>query len=146
MLGTEPQVIEEYVNTGKVKIVFWPVLNHSNPSLYSTITSECVGQQDPDKFWVAHEMLFENQSQLWNADRDYYVQTAVAAGVDQAIFEACYEGADALATVMELDNIRRERGIFSQPYFDINGDVFGGAPPFEVLSAVLDDSYNKAAP
>ena len=144
MLGTEPKVVQEYVNSGKVKIVFWPVLNHSNPSLYSTITSECVGQQDPDKFWVVHEMLFENQGELWGADRDYYVETAVAVGVDQTTFEACYDGADALATVMELDAIRRDRGIFSQPYFDINGEIYGGAPPFDVLSAVLDDSYNKA--
>ena len=146
MLGTEPQVVQEYVQTGKVKVVFWPVLNHGDPSFYSTLTAECVGQQDPDLFWDAHEALFTNQSQLWRADRDFYVQTAVSVGADQATFEACYNGPEGTTRVLELDSLRRERGIYSQPTFDINGEVYGGAPSFEVFAAVLDDVYNAAVP
>jgi protein-disulfide isomerase len=146
VLGTEPQIVQEYVQSGKVKIVFWPVLNHGDPSLYSTLASECVGQQDPDLFWAVHEVLFENQGQLWRADREYYVQTAVSVGADKAAFEACYDGTEGTARVLELDAIRRERGIFSQPTFDINGNIQGGAPGFEIFAAVLDDAYNAATP
>ncbi len=144
MLGTEPQVIEEYVNSGKVKIVFWPVINHGDASLYSTLTSECVGQQNPDLFWDVHQLLFESQSQLFRADRDFYVQTAVAVGADEATFAACYDGPNGINTVLELDTLRREAGIFGQPFFNINGEVYGGAPPFDVLSAILDDVYAAA--
>ena len=43
-------------------------------------------------------------------------------------FETCYDGPDGIATVLELDAIRRQRSIFSQPIFDINGEIFvGGA-------------------
>ena len=83
MLGTEPDIIRDYVETGQVKLVFWPVLNHGNPSVFSTLTAECAGQQDPDLFWSVHETLFENQGELWGADRDYYVQTAVAAIIER---------------------------------------------------------------
>lgn len=138
MRGTEPDIIANYVETGRVKLVFWPVLNHGNPSLYSTLTAECVGQQDPNLFWAVHEILFENQADLWQADRDYYVNTAVAAGADQATFEACYDGPDGLATIMALDATRRDRGIFSQPIFDINGEIFVGAQPYESFAAVFD--------
>lgn len=138
MLGTEPDIIANYVATGRVKLVFWPVLNHGNPSVYATLTAECVGQQNPDLFWVMHKYLFENQADLWQADRDYYVDAAVANGADQATFEACYDGADGLATVMELDAIRRDRGILSQPIFDINGEIFVGAQPYESFAAVFD--------
>jgi protein-disulfide isomerase len=138
VLGTEPQVIEAYVQTGKVKLVFWPVLNHGDPSVYSTLTAQCVGEQDPDKFWVIHEMLFLEQGSLWGADRDYYVNAAVAAGADQASFESCYDDPDALAGVLRLDDIRRQRGINGQPYFDIAGTIYGGAPPFESFAEVLD--------
>jgi 2-hydroxychromene-2-carboxylate isomerase len=100
----------------------------------------------PALFWEIHEVLFENQSQLWRADREYYVQTAVSVGADQAQFEACYDGADGTARVLELDALRRERGIFSQPTFDINGNVQGGAPRFEIFAALLDDAYDAAAP
>ncbi|MCA9955652.1 MAG: thioredoxin domain-containing protein [Anaerolineales bacterium] len=138
MRGTEPDIIANYVETGRVKLVFWPVLNHGNPSVYSTLTAECVGQQAPDLFWAAHEFLFENQADLWQADRDYYVNTAVALGADQATFEACYDGPDGLAAIMALDAIRRDRGIFSQPIFDINGEIFVGAQPYDSFAAVFD--------
>lgn len=138
MLGTEPDIIANYVETGRVKLIFWPVLNHGDPSIYSTLTAECMGQQDPELFWTAHEYLFENQSDLWRADRDYYVNTAVSLGADQTQFEACYDGPDGIATVLELDNIRRQRSIFSQPIFDINGEIFVGAQPYDDFAAIFE--------
>ncbi len=138
MLSAEPQIVEAYVLTGKAKLVFWPVLNHGNPSLYSTVTAECVAQQDMDAFWLLHKQLFENQFELWGADRDYFVNAAVNVGVDQATFERCYDDGAAVATVMALDGIRRDRGIFTQPVFDINGHVFYGAHPFETYAGVIE--------
>lgn len=137
MLGTEPQVIEEFVQSGKVKIVFWPVLNHGNPSVYSTIAAHCVGAQDPEKFWDIHEMLFSEQGSLYGADRDYYVNAAVSAGADQPTFESCYDDPASLEAVLRLDDLRRERGINGQPYFDIAGTIYGGAPTFEQFAEVL---------
>lgn len=137
MLGNEPQLIEEYVKTGQVQLVFWPVLNHGNPSTFSTLTAECIGQQSPDAFWVAHHLLFENQGQLWSADRDYYVKLAVEVGVDQATFEACYDGPAGLETILELDALRRQRGIYSQPFFDINGELLGGYQQFDTFAAAF---------
>jgi len=140
VLGTEPDIIQNYVETGQVKLVFWPVLNHGNPSVYSTLTAECAGQQDPGLFWAVHKMLFENQADLWGAGRGYFVETAVAAGADQATFETCYDDPAAMDQVLELDNIRRQRGIFSQPQFDINGTIFVGAQPYEAFAQVIDAS------
>jgi protein-disulfide isomerase len=138
VLGTEPDIIANYVENGQVKIVFWPVLNHGDPSLYSTLTAECAGQQDPDLFWLLHEYLYENQSALWSANRDYYVNTAVQLGADQSAFEACYDGQDGLATVLELDALRRERGIFSQPIFDINGQILAGSRSYDTFAQAFD--------
>ena len=146
MLGTEPQVIEEYVADGKVKIVFWPVLNHGNPSVYSTISAHCAGQQDPQQFWEMHNALFENQRDLWSATRDYYVGTAATLGLDQATFEACYDSPEIMAEVTALDSIRRDRGVFGQPTFDANGLIFAGALPFDQFSAALDSVLAEATP
>jgi protein-disulfide isomerase len=138
-------VVQEYVNTGKVKLIFWPVLNHNEPSVYSTLTAHCVGRQDPDKFWDVHEMLFTNQADLWRADRDYFIDTAVAAGADQAAFELCYDDPGALSEVLNLDDIRLQRGIAGQPMFDIAGTVYGGAPPYESFAEVLDFALQSVA-
>lgn len=137
MLGTEPDIAANYVETGQVKAIFWPVLNHGSPSVYSTIAAECVGQQSEEAFWDMHHFLFENQQDLWGADRDYYVQAAVTLGVDQAVFEACYDNPDSLVQVQKLDEIRRQWGVYSQPTFDVNGRVFSGAQPFSVFEEVI---------
>jgi protein-disulfide isomerase len=137
-LGTEPQIVADYVATGQVKIVFWPVLNHGNPSVYSTLAAECAGQQDPALFWALHGALFENQSDLWSADRDYYATLAESLGAERTTFEACYDDGSGLAQVMALDEARLERGIFSQPTFDVNGQLFSGAQSYEVFKAALD--------
>ena len=134
MLTLEPEIIANYVDSGQAKLVFWPVLNHGNPSLYSTITMECVGQQGIDLAWAMHGYLFDNQSSLWRAERDFYVAAATEVGADQAAFESCYDGEDALQTVLNLDFIRRERGITGQPFFDVNGIVLGGT--FQLIDTI----------
>ena len=139
-------VIENYVEDGRVKIVFWPVLNHGNPSVYSTLAAHCAGAQDPAQFWRMHELFFENQNELWSATRDYFLQTAVGLGLEQAAYEICYDDPDSLAEVMDLDRIRRDRGIFGQPTFDANGLIFVGALPFEQVAAALDSQLAEAAP
>lgn len=138
MLGTEPQIITDYVQTGRVKLVFWPVLNHGNPSLYSTATAECVAQQSTDAFWQIHHQLFTNQADLWSADRDYYVNAARSVGVDQATFETCYDSGAGVAYVMDLDAVRRNRGIFNQPVFDLNGQLFYGAQSYDTFAAAIN--------
>lgn len=138
MLGTEPQIIADYVATGLVRIVFWPVLNHGRPSVDSTVAAECLGQQDPALFWAAHGVLFEKQDDLWSADRAYYAALAEGLGADRPAFEACFDGADATAQVTALDEARLQRGIFGQPTFDVNGQVFAGLQRYEVFQAAID--------
>ena len=138
--------MENYVEAGKVKLVFMPVLNHGNPSVYSTVAAHCAGAQEPAQFWQMHNVLFENQRELWSATRDYFVETAVTLGLDQAAFESCYDSPAALAEVMALDSIRRDRGVFGQPTFDANGLVFAGALPFEQFAVALDSQLTEATP
>lgn len=138
MLGTEPEVIQNYVETGDARIVFWPVLNHGDPSVFSSLAAECVARQDIDAFWSLHRVLFQNQSELWSADRDYYAEAAGGVGVDVPTFEACYDGDEALEHVLALDETRRARGIFSQPVFDVNGEIFYGSQSLTTFSNVIE--------
>ena len=138
--------MENYVEAGKVKLVFMPVLNHGNPSVYSTVAAHCAGAQEPAQFWQMHNVQFENQRVLWSATREYFVETAVTLGLDQAAFESCYDSPEALAEVMALDSIRRDRGVFGQPTFDANGFIFAGALPFEQFAVALDSQLAEATP
>lgn len=138
MLGTEPAIIDNYVKTGQVQLVFWPVLNHGNASTFSHLTAECIAQQSMDAFWQVHHTLFENAGDLWRADRDYFVKTAVEAGVDQSTFEACYDDGSGLEAILALDALRRERSVYTQPVFDINGERLGGAQSYDVFAEAFE--------
>ncbi len=115
--------MSNYVETGLMQVVFVPVLNHGNPSVAASVSADC----------------YEEQDQLWSATRDYYVNTAVAIGADRATFEQCYDDGSGLARVQALDALRRERGITSQPVFDVNGVITAGLGNlFPTINGVID--------
>lgn len=133
MLGTEPEIVANYVESGQVRLVFWPMLDHGQASLNAHAAADCVGRQDATAFWEIHDQFFADQNELWSADRAYFVNAAAGVGVDPATFETCYDSGEAHDTVTALDAIRRERGIFSRPSFDINGQLLVGAQPYSVF-------------
>jgi protein-disulfide isomerase len=137
VLGAEPEIIKNFVEQGQVRIVFWPMLDHGNASLNAHAAADCVGRQNVDAFWQIHDQFFRNQDELWQADRDYFVNAAVAAGIDQGAFEACYDGGTGHAAVTELDSIRRNLGVFNRPTFTINDQLLVGSQPFEVFEQYI---------
>lgn len=146
MLGVHPELVSQLVETGQARLVFWPVLNHSSPSVYASLAAQCAGEQDPALFWPMHATLFENQNQLYSADRDYFVNTAVSVGVEQSAFESCYDNPDSLAALRSLDTIRGERGVFSQPQFDLNDNRLIGYQTVETFVeavALIVESQNE---
>jgi 2-hydroxychromene-2-carboxylate isomerase len=59
-------------------------------------------------------------------------------GADAEAFAACYDGGEALDHVLELDETRRARGIFTQPVFDVNGEQFFGSQSFNTFAQVIE--------
>lgn len=126
-----------------MKIVFWPVLNHGEPGINATIAAECVARQDINAFWELHHHFFQNQADLWRADGDYYAQAAGSAGIDAAQFTACYDDGDARAHVLALDEGRRQRGIFSQPVFDVGGELLYGSQAFSTFEQLINAALQQ---
>jgi protein-disulfide isomerase len=139
VLGTEDDLVANFVATGQIRMIFWPVINHGQPSVNATLAAHCAGVQDPALFWPMHRRLFEEQNALWRADLDFFVETARAVGADPEAFTACYGSQEALDTLFALDEMRRQRGIFSQPTFDLNGEVLAGAQPYEVFARAIEN-------
>lgn len=137
MLGAEKEIINTYVETGQVKLVFWPITDYGARSVNAATAAHCAGEQNSDAFWAYHDRLFENFGQTYSGDRTYFVETAVGIGLDQAQFEACYDGDDVRATVNRLNNERQTLGIFNRPTFDINGQMIVGAQPFSVFAQAI---------
>lgn len=137
MLGTEPQIRQTYVAKGQVKLVFYPMVDFGNPSLQAHQAAECAGEQG--KFWALHDLLFEQQRELFGSDARQALQAmAVEVGLEPEPFNTCLEEQRYASTISSLDEQRRQAGIRTRPTFDINGQLLVGAQSFEAFQGIIE--------
>lgn len=158
MLTTEPEIIEAYVRSGRVKLVFRDVLNHDWRSVQASEAAACAGLQE--RFWHMHRIAFEEMSALWAARSEAAIVTALRGmagkidGLDLAAWDACMNSDETLARLNASDAEQRSRGITVQPVFEIVGGseglrMFGdqGLKRFgeaiEAIAAKLDPALLK---
>lgn len=141
---TYPQLIKDYVDTGKVKYVFrdMPLDFHKN-AFKAAEASHCAGEQG--RFWEMHDRLFANQSNLAPED---LVKHAAALQLDTAAFQQCLDSG-RFATDIKKDIVDAgNAGISGTPSFLIgtvqpNGTVkvvkkLVGAKSYDDFKAALD--------
>src|SRR5699024_10758277 len=56
-----PQLVSDYVDTGKVKFSFINVLFHGEESKLGSLAAESVYKQNSDAYWDFHKALFKEQ-------------------------------------------------------------------------------------
>ncbi len=144
---TLPSIIENYVDTGKVKFVYRDLpLDSLHPNARPVhIASDCADEQG--KFWGYHDMLFDNQSEwgrLPAADlQSTLTQYASELGLESASFEACLES-DSIADEVNKDTLDAARyGATGTPAFFIGNEKDGfvkltGAQPYPAFQAAID--------
>ena len=81
---TYPQLAKEYVETGKLKMVFmdFPLESIHRFAFKAAEAARCAGEQS--KYWEMHDQLFGNQKTLSN-----WTFHAEAVGLGVADFESC---------------------------------------------------------
>jgi len=131
-----PKVIEEYVNTGKVQLVFrqYPVHQNNNPAL----ATKCAQAQG--KFWEYHKKLFENYNALEITDLKKY---AVDLNLNLNQFNECLDSKKYEESVKNDLNDGQGLGITGTPTFFIGNEEKGyekvvGAESFSVFKQVID--------
>jgi len=144
---TLPSIIENYVDTGKVKFVYRDLpLDSIHPNARPVhIAAECADEQG--KFWGYHDMLFDKQSEwgrLPAADlQSTLTQYASDLGLESASFEACLES-DAIADEVNKDSLDAARyGATGTPAFFIGNEKDGfvklsGAQPYASFQIAID--------
>ncbi|MBM3230076.1 DsbA family protein [Candidatus Pacearchaeota archaeon] len=133
-LQTYPQLKKEYIDTGKVKMVFrdFPLSFHKNAQMASE-AAECVRDKGGDTaYWAFHDILFTKQAQLseanvktWAKEQGYDVTDCLAKGTFRK--EVLADLADGQAA-----------GVQGTPAFFINGKLISGAQPFAVFKQAID--------
>jgi protein-disulfide isomerase len=131
---TYDQIKTEYVDTGKVKIVFkdFPLSFHENAQKAAE-AAECAGEQG--KYYEMHDKLFENQNALDVASLKTY---AKEIGLKTADFNTCLDSGAMADEVQKDFSDGQAAGVTGTPGFFINGVKLTGAQPYSAFKAAID--------
>jgi len=134
---TEPQIVTNYVDTGKVKIVYkeFPLPIHENAEKAAE-AAECaldIGGQD--SFWKLHDLMFQNNDLLTISNLKKF---AGEIGLNATQFSACLDSGATRGLVQADISEGTQLGIQGTPYFLVNGEAISGAQPYDVFKTAID--------
>lgn len=142
-LGTMPQLEQEYITTGKVRLVYinLPLTSLHSNALAAAQVAMCAARQNG--FWAMHDLLFRHQDEWAKLAKPAAALLALgdSAHLDHTALARCVT-ANATASEVDADAARAHRaGAVSTPTFYIEGGLLEGAAPVTVFRAVLDSIY-----
>lgn len=136
MLEVEPQIIEAYVRTGKLKIVYRHLLQLGAESELLAEASECAADQG--KFWAMREELYRRLDQFYTNARAAIERTATDLDLDAAQLGTCLDSATHRDAVRADFAAAEAEGIRNRPVFKIGEQLLVGSRPFEVFQKAID--------
>jgi len=145
---TFPRLKKEYVDTGKVKIVFrdFPQPGHPEATA-SAMAAECA--DDQGRYWPYHDKIFREQDRRGREGEVVRFQAsdlkrwAADVGLDAAAFNACLDSGRHKDEVAKDYEDAVGVGIQGTPVFFINGRALFGAHPFATFQKVIEEELSK---
>lgn len=128
-METEPQIIEQYVKTGKARLIYRHLVQLGEGSQVLAEASECAGAQGA--FWEMREQIYQRQNEVYGATNFAAVQPLVQElGLDANQFKQCLDQRQFQQQVLDDYAVAQRESINSRPVVDINGTRIIGAQPF----------------
>ncbi len=135
-----PEIKERYIDTGAVRYILrqFPL---NEPALKGAELLDCVGEQDPEKYYVFAKVLFDAQSK-WAFDNNYMAgleTIATVGGLSREQFQRCVSSTDRQMKILQAKKkTNEELRIPHTPYIFIGGDIYTGERTAAAVSAFID--------
>ena len=144
----EDDIIKNYVETGKVKMIFKDYNIIGQDSVNASHGAHCANEQG--LFWEYHDILYSN----WTGENNGWASSnnlkifAEEINVDMNKWTQCMNEKPHSKTIMESNNDARSLELTGTPAFFVinsNGEVtkLFGAQPFEVFKKTFDEQLEK---
>ncbi|HEX7496196.1 MAG TPA: thioredoxin domain-containing protein, partial [Candidatus Limnocylindrales bacterium] len=156
----EPQLVQNYVSTGKAKLVWHDFTVVDN--LQSGVTESrdaanaALCAADQGKFWTMHDWLYANQSTDESPGaftQDRLLTIGKDAGLDTTKYNPCVQQGNHLSAI-QAEQTSKPAGIQGTPSILVNGkqiqgpaDASGNAtvPDYPTIAAAIDAVLNPSA-
>ena len=142
--NTKPSIFQNYVDTGKVNLVFVDLAFLGRDSPKAAQASYCA--EDQGKYWEYHNQLYISQeSKIDNgwANSERLKSFAFSLGLDSELFDSCLDSGKHAKRVQSNIAEAKKFGVSGTPTFFIIGpngqqEKLVGAQPYSVFTQVLD--------
>jgi len=139
---TKPAIIRDYIDTGKVNLVFVDLAFLGRDSIPASMATYCA--EDQGMYWEYHDLLYNSQESVdggW-ANSERLKAFAFSLDLDMELFESCLDSGKYSKRVQYNIQQARDNGVRGTPGFFIVGpneqQQIGGAQPFSVFKKILD--------
>lgn len=133
---TFPQINENYIKTGKVKLIYrdFPLSFHPQAQKAAE-AAECAGEQN--KYYEMHDKLFIDGVQGGVAS---FKRFAADIGLNTDKFNDCLDS-DKMAKEVQKDmSDGAQYGVTGTPGFFVNGQLISGAQPYQKFQQVIEQA------
>lgn len=126
---TRPEIVSNYIDTGKVKALFRAMPFHSN-SLMDIQAVWCASEQN--KYWEMHDAIFSKKDAGETLTADSLAKYAGDLGMNKTDFSACLTASKNSDKINEIATAAQNAGILATPITLIAQEL-----PIEINSAYV---------
>ncbi|MFA6432461.1 MAG: thioredoxin domain-containing protein [Candidatus Paceibacterota bacterium] len=142
-------LMKDYVDTGKVRIVFKDLQFLGTDSTKLGTIGRAVWEATPDKYYAWHKAMFENQGQEnsgWATDAYVLsISTSVLGASDAArVMDLAKQKSESYKKLLDADKAEGAAiGVRSTPNMVIGKTLVTGAQPYEQVKTAVDKALNS---
>jgi len=145
---TEPDILSNYVETGKVKIIFKDFIIIGPDSATAAHAAHCA--DDQGKFWEYHDILYNNwtgENNGWASSENLH-RFAQNVGLDINEFSECMKSEIHKPLIAASIEDAKTLGLRGTPGFFVIGVdnqiiKIPGAQPYSVFESIFDSELEK---
>ena len=145
---TLPRLRKEYVDTGKVKLVFrdFPLPGHPM-AVPAAMATECA--EDQGRFWEMHDKVYREQDrraregEVAEFRANDLKRWAADLKLDTAAFNSCLDSGKYKQEVAADYAAAMGVGLKGTPVFFVNGRALLGAHPFADFQKIIEEELKK---
>jgi protein-disulfide isomerase len=146
--STEHKILQQYVETGKVKIIFKDYTIIGPDSVQASHGTHCASEQG--LFWEYHDILFSNwagENNGW-ASKENLFNFAQEINLDLEQWAECMDNETHLKTIVASTDDARSLELTGTPAFFVIGQdeeitKLIGAQPYETFEKIFDEELKK---
>lgn len=142
---TQPHIVTDYVNTGKVRMVFRDFAFLGAESTVAANAAQCA--EDQSKLWAYHDALYAGKvaddAKGGNEDDGFFstaelLKLGQQVGLNMTTFTSCVNNNSDANIVAQEKAAASAAGVNSTPTVFINGTQVTGAQPYSAFKSVID--------